>query len=102
VAGVGDHGGVEGVADAALEGAEGLLGGLALGDLAVVVGAAWAVAVADLGDSGHVDGVVHLAVPAEGEPVDLAGTGRHLDGSGPVVRGVVVAGREEPSEAGSY
>jgi hypothetical protein len=44
------------------EGAQGFFGGLAFGPLAVVVGAADAVAVADLGDRGHVDGVVEPAV----------------------------------------
>jgi hypothetical protein len=51
-----------------LEGPEGFLGGLAFGELAVVVGAAVAVAVPDLGDRGHVDGVVQAAVPAPGQP----------------------------------
>jgi len=37
---------------------------LALGELAVVVGAAGRVRVADLGDRRHVDRVVQLAVPA--------------------------------------
>src|SRR6266480_3584139 len=57
-AGVGLEAGEDGVAEAALERAECFFGGLALGELAVVVGAAVAVAVADLGDGGHVDGVV--------------------------------------------
>jgi hypothetical protein len=41
----------EGIADAALERTESFLSGLALSDLAVVVGAPLAVRVADLGDS---------------------------------------------------
>ncbi len=60
---------VDGVADLPLEGAQGLFGCLALGDLLVVVGAAVAVPVADLGDGGHVDRVVQAAVPAPGQPV---------------------------------
>jgi hypothetical protein len=57
--------GVDGVADLALEGPERLLVRLALSYLAVVVvvGAAVAVGVADLGDRGHVDGVVDAPVP---------------------------------------
>jgi hypothetical protein len=41
---------VEGVADAPLKGAQGLLGALSLGELLVVVGTALAVQVPDLGD----------------------------------------------------
>src|ERR1022692_3829331 len=62
-AGVGLEAAADGVADASLEGPEGFPGGLALGELAVVAGPALAVAVADLGDRGHVDGVVEAAVP---------------------------------------
>ena len=42
--------------------------GLALGEFLVVVGAALAVQLADLGDRGHVDRVVEPAVPAPGQP----------------------------------
>ena len=66
----------------------------AFGDLAVVVGAAGGAVVADLGDGGHVDGVVELAVAAPGEPVDLAVAGGRLDRGGAVVGGEVVAGGE--------
>ena len=69
------------VADTSLQGSEGFFGGLALGDLAVVVAATRAVPEPDLGDGGHVDGVVEGVVPAAGKPPDLAGSGRHLDGS---------------------
>jgi hypothetical protein len=74
-----EESGVERVADAPLESPEGLLGGFALGDVAVVEGAALAVAVAHLGHRGHVNGVVQLTVPAPGEAVDLAVPGGHLD-----------------------
>jgi hypothetical protein len=63
---------VEGVADAPLEGAQGLFGGLSLGELLVVTGAALTVPVPDLGDGGHVDRVVEPPVPAPGQPVHLA------------------------------
>ena len=62
--------------------------------LLVVVGAAVAVAVADLGDRGHVDGVVEAPVPAPGQPVDLAVAGGHLDRCGAVIGGEVVPARE--------
>ena len=62
--GVGLQAGEDGVADLPLEGPQRLFGGLALGQLLVVVGAAVAVPVADLGDRGHVDGVVEAPVPA--------------------------------------
>src|SRR5215472_18446015 len=48
LAGVGLQAGVDGVADPALEAAQGFLGRLALGELLVVVGAAVAVPVAEL------------------------------------------------------
>src|SRR5215472_5171687 len=70
LAGVGAQAGVDGVADPALEAAQGFLGCLALGDLLVVILAAVAVRVAELGDGGHVDGVVEAAVAALGQPVD--------------------------------
>jgi hypothetical protein len=55
--GVGLELAVDGVADPPLEGAESFLAGLALGSFLVVVGAAIAAPVADLGDRSHVDGV---------------------------------------------
>ena len=91
---------VEGVADAPLEGSQRLLGRLAFGDLAVEEGAALAVAVADLGDGGDVDGVVELTVASPGDPVDLARPRGHLDRSGARVRGVSVPGRESGHVAG--
>jgi hypothetical protein len=70
--GVGLEAGEDGVADPALEGPERLFGSLALGELAVVVGPPVAVPVPDLGDCGHVDGVVEAPIPAPRQPVDLA------------------------------
>ena len=63
VAGVGDESLVDGVADVSLQRAERFFAGLAFGLLAEVVGAPGGV-VADLGDGGHVDRVVQLAVTA--------------------------------------
>ena len=60
---VSDEALIDGVADAALEGAQRFFAGLPFGLLAEVVGAPGRV-VADLGDGGHVDGVVQLSVPA--------------------------------------
>ena len=64
--------GVEGVADPPFERPDRFLAGMAFGDLAVVVGAAVGVTVADLGDGGHVDGVVETAVAAPRESEHLA------------------------------
>jgi tetratricopeptide (TPR) repeat protein len=61
--GVGHQPGVDRVADPALEAAQRLLAGLALGDFLVVVGPAVAVLVADLADRGHVDRMVEAPVP---------------------------------------
>jgi hypothetical protein len=52
------------------------------------------VPVADLGDRGHVDGVVEAAVPAPAQPEDLALSRRHLDRGGAVAGGEVVPARE--------
>src|SRR5918994_506347 len=54
---------LHGVADAPLEGSQRFLLGLPFGELALVVGPAGRV-VADLGNGGHVDGVVQLAIAA--------------------------------------
>ena len=70
-AGVGDHSGVQGAADAAFERPESLFAGLALGDFLVVIGAAVAVAVAHLGDGRHVQGVVQLAAAPHRQAVAL-------------------------------
>jgi len=69
---VGLQPGEDGVADLPLQRAQGLLVRLALGQFLVEAGAALAVAVADLSDCGHVDGVVHPPVPAPAQPVNLA------------------------------
>ena len=55
--------GVDGVADPPLERPDRCFAGVALGDLAVVVGAAGTVAMADLGDGGYVDGVIESRLP---------------------------------------
>jgi hypothetical protein len=60
------------VADPALQGAERFFSTFALGDLLVVIGASLTIAMADLGDGSHVDGVVEPPVAAPGESVDLA------------------------------
>jgi len=49
----------------------------------VVVGAAVAVPVPDLGDRGHVDRVIDARLPRSGS-VDLAVPGRYLDGAVPL------------------
>jgi hypothetical protein len=56
--------GVDGVADPPFERPDRGFAGVAFGDLAVVVGATGTVAMADLGDGGHVDGVVESTVAA--------------------------------------
>ena len=96
VAGVAPQGGVDGVADAAFEGAEGFFGGFAFADFLVVVAAAVGAPVADLGDGDHVDGVAVAAVAALGQPVHDAVARGHLDRGGSVVGGEGVAGGEPP------
>jgi hypothetical protein len=49
---------------------------------------------ADLGDRGHVDGVVGPPVPAPRQPVDLAPARGHLDRRGPVISSKVVPAGE--------
>ena len=61
-----------------------------LGDLLVVAGAAVAVPVADLGDSGHADRVVQAPVPAHRQAVDDPVAGGHLDRRGAVIGGETV------------
>ncbi len=85
---------VDRVADPALETAERLLVGLALGDLPLVVGAAVAVLVPDLGDRGHMDRMIEPPVSAQRQPVDLPVPRRHLDRGGAVVGGEVVPAGE--------
>jgi hypothetical protein len=64
---------VDGVADLAFERAQGFFLGLALGDLAVEVGATVGVGLADLADRREMQGVVQPSVAALGESVhDMA------------------------------
>jgi hypothetical protein len=69
--GAGLETGEDGVGDLPLQRAQGLFAGLAFGQLLVVVGAAGAAWVADLGDRGHGDGVAGPPVPAPGQPAGL-------------------------------
>src|SRR5262249_37769902 len=92
--GAGHQRGVDRVADPPLEAAQRFLAGLAIGQLVVVVGPAWAVLVADRGDRGHVDRVVEPAVAAQREPVDRPAAGGHLGRGGAVAGGEVVAAGE--------
>ena len=92
--GIGLQAGVDGVADLPLQRPHGLFRGLAFSQFLVVIGAALAVAVADLGDRGHVDGVVQPQVPAPGQPVNLTRAGGHLDGRGAVAGGEAVPAGE--------
>jgi hypothetical protein len=78
---------VDGVAELAFERAERFFAGLALGDLLLEVGAAVAVGVPDLGERGHVDGVVEAPVAAQREPVDLPLAGGDFDRGSAVVGG---------------
>jgi len=57
----------DGVADLPLKRAQGLPVRFALGRFLAVVGASLTVRLPDLGDGGHVDGVVDPAVPAPGQ-----------------------------------
>src|SRR5215471_8242730 len=85
--GVGLQAGEDGIADLPLQAAQGFFAGLAFGQFLLVVGVAGAVPVADLGDGGHVDGVVEPSVAAPGQPPDLAAAGGHLDRGGAVIGG---------------
>ena len=86
--------GEDGVADLAFQRAQRFFAGLALGQLLVVVGAARAVPVTDLGDRGHVDRVAVPAVAAPGQPAGLPAARGHLDGGGAVVGSEVIPVRE--------
>ena len=66
--GVGYEVSIDSIRDAAFQRSDGFLTGLALGDLALVVGVAFGV-VAELADGGDVDGVVEFAVASRVEPV---------------------------------
>jgi len=80
---------VDDIGDPSLQGAEGFFAGLALVDLAGVVGPAQGVAVADLGDGDHVDRPVQLPVAAQVDPVPWPRPGGGFVGGGGVVGGVV-------------
>src|SRR5580704_2928960 len=80
---------VDGVADLALERAQGFFRGFTLGQLLVVIGAAVAVPAADLGDCGHVDRVVGPPAAAPGQPAGLPLPRGDLDGGGAVAGGDV-------------
>ncbi len=67
-AGVSGEVAVDAVRDSSFQRPDRFFGGLAFGDLAVVVGPAFGV-VAELGDGGDVDGVVEFAVASRVEPV---------------------------------
>src|SRR3954447_11643575 len=73
-AGVGDESLVDGVADVSLEGAHRFFAGLAFVLFAEGVDASRGV-VADLGDGGHVDRMVQLAVTARVEAVSFLRSG---------------------------
>jgi hypothetical protein len=60
--GIDDQLTVESVGDLALQGANSFTLRLALGDLAIEVGPAVGVGLADLGDGSYVDGVVELSI----------------------------------------
>jgi hypothetical protein len=81
---------VDRVADVALERADRVLLGLALGQLALEVCAALGVALADLADGGQVQGVVQPSVAPLGDTVDDPATGGRLDRGGAVVGRVVI------------
>jgi hypothetical protein len=85
---------VEGVVDLPFECPLRLFGGLALGQFLVVVRAAPGVPVADLGDRGHVDGVVHPPVPAQRQPAGDAVAGGHPGRRGAVISGEAVLAGE--------
>ena len=56
--------------------------------------------VADLGDRGHVQRMVELAIPPRVEPVADMGPAGGFDGGGAVVAGVMATGCEPPHIAG--
>jgi len=74
--------------------------GLALFDPPFEVGPAVGVGLAELADSGHVDGVVELSVPALGEAMHDPAARRELDRGCAVVGGVAVPAGEAADIAG--
>jgi hypothetical protein len=89
--GIGPEAGEDGIADLALEGPQRLFMGLSLGHFLVVVGAALAVLVPELGYRGHVDRMVDTPVAAQRQAVDLPVPGGHFDRRGAVIGGEVIA-----------
>jgi len=83
-AGIGLEVSEDSFADLALQSPERLFAGLALGDLLVVIAAAFAVPVENLGDRGHLYGVVAAPVPAPGQPVDFTVPGDTSIGAVPL------------------
>ena len=81
---------INGVGDLAFEGPESFLLGLALGHLAFKVDAPLRAGVADLGHSGHVQGVVQPATSSHGESMHRPPTRRELEWRRAVIRGVGV------------
>jgi hypothetical protein len=73
---VADHADVERIADIAFQGAQRAPASHSLAVLPLAVDAALGAAVADLGNRGHVDGVVELPVPVPGKLVNLSGRRR--------------------------
>ena len=100
LSGVEDELSVHGVADLALERAEGFFLGLALGDLSLEVDASDGRRIADLGNGGHAERVVELTVPALGDPVNDSAARSELDRCRPVVGGEGVAVSEPANIAG--
>ena len=92
--GVGDEVPPDDVAEPPLQRADRFAWRLAFGELAVVVAAAGAVAVADLGDRGDVQGVVESPVAASRQPVGDAAAGGELDRRRPRVGGEACRGGE--------
>jgi hypothetical protein len=91
---------VDGVADVALEGADGVLLGLAFGELAFEVRAALGMRLADLADRGEVQGVVEASVATLGAPVHDPAPGGTFDRGGAVVGRVGVTADEPADVAG--
>ena len=83
-----------------LQGAQRLLLGLALEDLALELGPSLGVGIADLGDGDHVQGVVDLAAAPQGEPVHDPPTRGPLDWGRAVVRGIGIPAGEASDVSG--
>src|SRR5918994_7795775 len=86
---VGEQGSVDDLDDLPLEGTEGLVGGFAFGEFAVVVGTA-GTGPADLGARDQVDRGVGGPVAATVDPLAEVGAAGGVDGGGAGGAGVVV------------